>query len=295
MAASAAPESSPDAPEAPDSPAAPAVPPLPALPPRASPSALLEHAFISDSETPHTIQATTRFVIGSVLPALFCRLPEAWSSRSAITPTNITLLRRLGAWARSRPVKQRARSIAKSAVALLVASTAGAQPRAKGFALDRFEPADRGSNWFYVESLDPRAAAGVVFDYGNRPLVLYARTGKDVAIVEHQLFAHIGGTFLLTRHLRLALSVPIAVFQAGEPARVSTMVFESDQATTLGDVRVGGDVRLAGEFAGPFTLSAGLRVFAPTGSRESYTGNGATRLVPRFNVAGQSSSIAYAA
>jgi outer membrane protein OmpA-like peptidoglycan-associated protein len=183
-----------------------------------------------------------------------------------------------------------------AALVLLFAAAAAAQPRAKGFALDRFEPADRGGSWFSVESLDQRIGAGVVFDYAHRPLVLYMRGNDEtVAIVEHQLFAHVGGTLVLTDRIRVALSVPIAVFQDGEAARVSTMVFESDQATTLGDVRLGGDFLLLGEYAAPFALSAGLQIHAPTGSRDSYTGNGAMRLFPRVNVAGEKSMFACAA
>ncbi|HMJ10356.1 MAG TPA: OmpA family protein [Polyangiaceae bacterium] len=185
---------------------------------------------------------------------------------------------------------------ASVAIVLFFAGAARAQPRAEGFALDRFEPADRGSSWFYVESLGERYAAGVVFDYANRPLVLYLPTGKqEVAIIKHQLFAHFGGTIAATKHLRLALNVPVLLFQDGESARVSTALFEAEQRAALGDIGVGGDVLLAGRYGDPFTLSAGLRVFAPSGSRESYASNGAARLVPRINVAGRASLFTAAA
>src|SRR5207244_3936302 len=75
---------------------------------------------------------------------------------------------------------------------------AHAQALQRGFALDRFDPSERGSGWFVLESLDFRGKArpsiGVVGDYAHKPLVAYDdRTGKEIAaIVEHQLFAHVG-------------------------------------------------------------------------------------------------------
>ena len=164
---------------------------------------------------------------------------------------------------------------------------AQAQSRARGFALDRFEPSDRGSRWFHAESLDQRSALGLVFDYANQPLVVYAPDGeRTIAVVEHQFFVHAGGTLVVGDRVRLALSVPMALFQDGDVARVSTMIFESEHAKTLGDIRGGGDVRLAGRYGGPLVFTAGMQVFAPTGSRQSYTGDGSPHLRPRVNLAG---------
>ena len=53
-----------------------------------------------------------------------------------------------------------------------------AAAQAQGFAVDRFEPAERGSDWFANESLDfrgnMRPALGLVFDWAYKPLVLRA-------------------------------------------------------------------------------------------------------------------------
>ncbi len=182
----------------------------------------------------------------------------------------------------------------------LAPSWAAAQPTADGFALNRFDPSERGSDWFANESLDLRGhqrfAAGLVLDYGYKPLVLYDLDGNELTtIVGHQLFGHVGGTFIVWNRVRFGVNLPIAIYQAGDGGSTATQTFESENKTTVGDLRVGSDIRIVGEYGGPATLAGGLRIFAPTGSRDSYTGDGAVRLGPRAMVAGDVSMFTYAA
>ena len=62
---------------------------------------------------------------------------------------------------------------------VLAGSAQVARAQAQGFAVDTFEPSERGSDWFSVESLDLRGnvrpAIGVVMDGAYRPLVIDAR------------------------------------------------------------------------------------------------------------------------
>ena len=50
-----------------------------------------------------------------------------------------------------------------------------------GFALDRFNPSERGSEWFSEDTLDlrrdPGGAVGIVGELAIRPLVLYNTDG----------------------------------------------------------------------------------------------------------------------
>ena len=104
---------------------------------------------------------------------------------------------------------------------LLSWKTAHAQPTdVSGFALDRFEPSERGSEWFALDSLDLRGhgrpAIGVVADYAYKPLVFYDGEGNEVgALVEHQLFLHAGASVVLWERLRLAFNLPLAPFVEG--------------------------------------------------------------------------------
>jgi OmpA-OmpF porin, OOP family len=180
----------------------------------------------------------------------------------------------------------------------LSATSASAQPSARGFALDRFEPAERGSDWFVGESLDlrgdPRFAAGLVLDYGHKPLVIYTPDDDERAtIVEHQLFAHVGAALVLWERVRFALNLPVALFQDGDGGRVGDTEYSSQSSTAVGDLRIGADVRIAGQYGQAATLAAGVQLWAPTGSRDSYTGDGAVRLRPRLMLAGDIGPFAY--
>src|SRR5687767_15387403 len=78
-------------------------------------------------------------------------------------------------------------------IAGLLAGTAGdAKAQNAGFAVNRFEPSERGSHWFVRESLDfrgnVRPAIGVVGDYQYKPLVIYNTDGSErSAVVKHML------------------------------------------------------------------------------------------------------------
>ena len=107
---------------------------------------------------------------------------------------------------------RRAALVAALSYGLLAPSRAdAAEP---GFAVDRFEPSERGSRWFSLESLDlrghARPAFGAVASYQYRPLVV--RTGDEVraAIVNHVLTTHLGGAVNLWDRVRFALNLPLA-------------------------------------------------------------------------------------
>jgi OOP family OmpA-OmpF porin len=188
------------------------------------------------------------------------------------------------------------------AVVLMVVGLAGsvAAQQAEGFALNRFDPSERGSEWFVLESLDlrgdTRIAAGVVGDWSHKPLVLYAPDGsEDKLLVRDQLFLNVGAGLILRHRLRLSFNVPVAVWQRGEAGTLDGVTYAPPSKASLGDVRVGADVRLLGTAIGPFTLAVGAQVHIPTGSRGDYTGDGKLRVVPRVLAAGDVGPLAYAA
>src|SRR5687768_7976048 len=83
-----------------------------------------------------------------------------------------------------------------------LATPAFAQMEQSGFAIDRFDPSERGSDWFVLESVDwsgkVRPSIGLVADFANKPLVLYDTNGEEqTVIVENQLFFHVGASLAL--------------------------------------------------------------------------------------------------
>ncbi|HKQ69952.1 MAG TPA: transporter, partial [Polyangiaceae bacterium] len=184
-------------------------------------------------------------------------------------------------------------------LSLVLSSTMAEAQTAQGFALNRFDPSERGSEWFALESLDLRGdwrpAAGIVFDYSHKPLVLYAPDGSErKLLVKDQLFLHVGGGIIVANRFRLSLNLPIAVYQGGEQGTLGTTTYAAPSSAGVGDLRIGADVRLVGEYGGPFTLAFGAQLHAPTGKQSDYTGDGKVRVVPRLLSAGDIGGFVYA-
>ena len=180
-------------------------------------------------------------------------------------------------------------------------ATASAQTRATpGAALNRFEPAETGSDWFANESLDLRGrfrpALGVVGDFAYKPYVLNNPDGSEnTAIIASQFYLHIGGSLNLWDRLRLGVSLPVALEQDGQSKTVGSQQYVAPSSGGVGDLRLAADLRLVGEYGGAFTMALGARFWAPTGDSSQYLGDGQLRVGPRLSVAGDVGSFAYAA
>jgi OOP family OmpA-OmpF porin len=170
-----------------------------------------------------------------------------------------------------------------------------------GFAINRFEPAERGSSWFVLDSLDihgsTRPAVGLTLDYQNQPLAIYDSAG-DVrnVIVGHVLTTHVGANITMWNRLRIGVNLPLVLYTEGEGGTLRNITYDrpkNEQA--IGDLRFGADARLFGEAAGPITAALGARLWVPTGDPASYTGDGGIRVGPRLSVAGTVSSFVYGA
>jgi OmpA-OmpF porin, OOP family len=169
-----------------------------------------------------------------------------------------------------------------------------------GFALDSFEPSERGSEWFWSESLDLRGhlrrAAGVVGDVAYRPLVLTDANGAVVrSIVRDQDFLHVGGSIVLWDRVRVGMSLPLLFNADGFAVSAGGRTYPSSASSAgVGDVRVGADVRLVGTYGGPFTAALGAQIFLPVGEPASFTSDGQVRAAPRVLIAGDVGPFAYA-
>jgi outer membrane protein OmpA-like peptidoglycan-associated protein len=183
------------------------------------------------------------------------------------------------------------------AIALFASTPAGAQ--AGGFALDRFNPSERGSDWFELDSLDlrdnVREAVGVVGDFAYLPLVIYNSDGsiRD-KLVQEQVFLHVGVSMVFLDRLRLALNFPVALYATGQSGTLDGVAYTAPGPFSVGDLRIGADLRLAGAYGDPFRLAVGVQVFAPIGSRSDYASDSTTRVQPRLMAAGDVGIFAYA-
>ncbi len=184
-------------------------------------------------------------------------------------------------------------------LAALLSHASPARAQSRGFALDRFDPSERGSSWFVLDSLDLRGhgrpAIGVVGSWGYKPLVVYDRGGggSRSALVEHQVVVHPGASVVFWERVRGAFDLPIAAYQTGDDV-VRNGVLTRAPRPSLGDLRLAADVRVLGQHGEALTLSLGTALYLPTGSRDEYTSDANVRLAPRAQVAGDVSIFAYA-
>jgi OmpA-OmpF porin, OOP family len=189
---------------------------------------------------------------------------------------------------------------AACALAFIGLLPTAARAQSAGFAIDRFDPAERGSDWFAADSLDMRGHGrillGATGDFSEKPLVLYDRDGDELKpIIEHQLFVHLGGSVVLWDRLRLGVNLPILAYQAGESATVRGATFEAAEDANVGDLRLAADLRLVGTYRSAFSLAGGVSVFAPTGSQAAFASDGKVRVLPRLLLAGDIGNLAYSA
>lgn len=187
---------------------------------------------------------------------------------------------------------------------LLVAGTGYGQLDAgvsnKGFALNRFEPAESGSEWFGLDSVAEqghlRPAAGLVLDYARKPLVLVDAEGDEVVgVVDNHFFAHLGGSLVLWEDLRIGINLPLLLVNTGDGGRLDGLSFETDEGAAFGDLRLAVDYRLLGANRDAARLSAGFRVHFPTGHERAFAGDDNIRLTPQVMFAGDNADLAYAA
>ena len=195
--------------------------------------------------------------------------------------------------------------IGAAALALLASSFAAAPSAeaqtAQGFSLDRFNPSERGSEWFVGDTLDLRGhgrfALGFVGDFAMRPLVIYNGDGSARSLpVKDQLIVHVGGAVNLWDRVRIGVNVPISIFQDGDGGVLNGTTYPATaNSAGLGDIRLSADVRLLGQYGDVFTLAAGVQVFLPTGDRASYLGDEGLRFIPRLLAAGDIGIFVYSA
>ncbi|HSS38345.1 MAG TPA: OmpA family protein, partial [Polyangia bacterium] len=178
---------------------------------------------------------------------------------------------------------------------------AQAQPQPGRFAVDRFEPAGVGSDWFTLESLDLRGhlrfGANLTGEWANHPLVIFDQSGHQVApLVRNQVVAHAGVGVVLWDRARLDANFPVGLLQSGDGGIVAGQTYAPPPSRpAVGDLRLGMDLRLFGRAHDLFTAAAGIQVFAATGDVGGYTSDGHTRFWPRLSIAGERGVFAWAA
>ena len=170
-----------------------------------------------------------------------------------------------------------------------------------GFAVNRYEPSERGSQWFAMDSLDfrgmVRPAFGVIADYQSLPLVIYDKNGDlRSSIIDHQLTLHVGASIVLAESIRIAASMPFVPLVEGEQGNLDGVTYEAPKnEQTFGDFRFSFDVSLFNNGnKDPIAMAIGASAWAPTGDRGSYQSDHTFRGSPHLLIAGTPGVFTYA-
>jgi outer membrane protein OmpA-like peptidoglycan-associated protein len=165
-----------------------------------------------------------------------------------------------------------------AAGAFSIASTADAQR--VGWALDRYEPNPAGDVFFAADfpwyNRTRLFAIGLVADYARDPLVLYGSNGDPTRrIVDSQGVLHVQGSLALFDRIGINFSLPISLFQTGEPATPATRPeFNAYGPPVTGDIRLGLRVRIVGQSdRDPISLHIGGHAylgFIPYNNRDNF-------------------------
>jgi OOP family OmpA-OmpF porin len=183
---------------------------------------------------------------------------------------------------------------------LASAVPAAAETTAPGFALSRFEPSERGSRFFNLESLDWRSdgrpTLGLVLDYAYKPLIVDATNDAgDAVVVRHQLLGHIGGTINAGKSFRFGLNVPVVFYAAGALGQIGLEKYAPPRPSAAGDLRFSGDWRFYRAENDAFVAGLGAKAFLPTGDAGAYASDGKFRMHALVNIAGVAGDFVWAA
>jgi outer membrane protein OmpA-like peptidoglycan-associated protein len=178
---------------------------------------------------------------------------------------------------------------ALASLASFASRTAAAQEDPR-HAVDRFEPAERGSEWFANESLDlrgrvrPSAGYVIAISHLSRPPT------SDLA------YLHVGGSIVLVDRLRIAVNLPFQLNASGESTTLDGAFLPAPRKSEgVGDLRLGIDVRLFGTHRGTITGALGVQAWAPTGQQSQWASDGVFRVRPRAMVSGEIGAFVWAA
>jgi len=167
-------------------------------------------------------------------------------------------------------MSSRARLVATLSVACLL--LVPARSLAQSVTVDQFRPAETAEDGFSVSRPDDRGhlrvGAQLVLDYAYNPLVYEAERGdassESLSIIEHQLAAHLGASLGLADRVVLYLGLPVNLVMSGADGALVPAGFAAADGTGLGDLFLGGRVRLFGERDEIFALALQATFGLPT-------------------------------
>lgn len=125
---------------------------------------------------------------------------------------------------------------------------------------------------------------GVVFEYANRPLRMFdVNSGQNYANTVTGMFtAHVMPGVALAPFLAVHVDVPVVLFQGFDGRTPFAEVPLQPSVAGLGDVRALAKLRAADNTNGGFGVALTAEFSFPSGSAQSFRGEGTTTILPRL-------------
>jgi len=204
------------------------------------------------------------------------------------------------------------RSSERVAAALFVALVLGASNadaqtlpvQVQGFAVERLYTSAAGGGWFVMDDLSMHGGLGGAISltggYEHDPLRVATSDGSTrLAVVSDLATANVGlaGTY---DRFRLYIDFGRSLASSGQSGTVGKYQLTAPSADpgtnpdTIGDPRIGADVRLLGGYADPFRLGLGVQLVVPSDNRADYVTDGTYRVMARLLFAGDLARFTYA-
>lgn len=189
-------------------------------------------------------------------------------------------------------------------LALFAASAAHAQVAAPGFAVERLYLSPAGAGWTVMDDLNMQSGLGgalaLTTGYARDPLHVSDGTNR-LDVVSGHMLTDIGAAITYDRW-RFSLDLQTELDTTGHSGTVDGYAYTAPDVNpgsvlhpdTMGDPRVGVDMRLLGDPGSQFRLGASAQLWIPNGDRADYDTDGTYRGMLRALAAGDVGRFAYA-
>lgn len=188
--------------------------------------------------------------------------------------------------------------LAVAALALLATTGLAASARGEGGVSLAPVLAPVGDPSLLVHSPEVRGhrilRASLLFEHATEPLVVTTVRQEADAVVSRQAWLVARASFTLAHRYLLAMDLPASLAGSSDRPLEPALGASAPSSFGLGDLSLTGRATLIGRSGGALLVGASATLFAPTGSRASYAGDGAFRARLVLSTGGSADRFAWA-
>lgn len=161
-----------------------------------------------------------------------------------------------------------------------------AQAQTPSIALDRLQLAPAGDPFLTIQGASAaanRLSVQLAGSYGRAPLT-HVTPERELAVVRYQAAAHASIAWEALGRLKLDVSVPLWVAQAGQATSTARWQMPAPDERTVGQPRVGARLTLLRQTRSLPAVAVSVRAYLPHGAQDTYAGSDQIRFQPSLVV-----------